>query len=645
MSKIINPSQMAMQTADSELSNALAALHADASGTAVAAFRTCLCAIALRLQSEPQAAQDSLAHWWRWLDQEGYDREPFAATLQQICSSSLSQQDWLALQAARDQAMGSEDGLETLIDHLQSRHPDLTVQLERLEAMAFDEQQALEATAAGKITKKDILIGVGVYAGYNILGGGLIAFILHRRGKTEPVRQLLAMDVEKRVAAADQLLAVAKHDEVEAMHTVTQDLRRQLREVKILAPDAMAQGTENLYQKYSPEINEGFKNLVFPDGVTPLPICNIANKGEQYIVNYNERDMVKFLIDGEIYHFYRSSGLAQKDPEVWPVKSWFPVNGIGPDGWINKTKISAKLGSQSEKIRKVQELLLLKHEESIINRNQVGERIYLDLENDQLFIESVNKGLKDIVANDGNNLTDKELLRKAFSQIIKERNPKAYYVLKKEHKLNSFIKKNVWDPVKRDKLGASWPINNPEISNQELANIIRTEKVKATIASSKKIIERSKALEIYRARFNVPATNLEADLIEIENAAETRLRDLEIQAQAYGYEKFKSDSKVILDTKKIMNNADAKLKTIEQDWANRIIKAQGSKLTSSLQKFVDKELTSAIDQADSRAKASVIEEEGNAKGLIVREEIRVESAIASDEIELKRSLLDGEGFM
>jgi len=618
-----------------DLKKELQALNVSISNDEVNAFRSCLCAMAARLQSEEASAALSLAEWWQWLDEEGYERELFATALRHICQSSLSGPAWTELQSDVHCMQARSEGLPELCQHVQERCKPLVGTMEHLEVCAQAEQHALKATAAGMSKKDAVITGVSAYVGIKVIAAISVGLILRRSRRVEvrieePLLEAVhqqevavekkaveaekkeEMDVVKRVAEADQLLADAKRDEVEAMQTVTQDLRRQLREVKILGPDAMAQRSQRSYQKYSDEINKGFKDLDFPDGVKPLPICKFANEGEQYIVHKSGRDMVKLLIDGEIYHFYRSSGRAKKDPVDWPIKTWFPVNGIGPkEGWINKTTISARLGSQSEKIRKVQEALFLKHEQSIIARKLSGERIYLDKENEQLFIESVNEGLKNVVDNDGSNLTDKELLRKAFCQIISERNPKAYFVLKKERTLDSFIKENFWDPVERDpQLDPSWLLNNPDISNEELANKIRTEIVNNTIECNKKITR-------------------------------TQLKNLQIQAQA----EIRFDSSRILDTKKIMKNADAKIKTIEQDWANRIIKAEGNKLNSYLHKIVEKKITSAIDQADSRAKASVIEEEGNAKSLIVREEIRVESAIERDEIELKRSLLDGEGFM
>ncbi len=629
-----------------ELKKELAALNARLSNDEVGAFRSCLCAIAARLQSEEAAATLSLAEWWQWLDDEGYERERFAAALRHICQSSLSEPAWTELQSDVHCMQARPEGLPELCQHVQERFKTLASTMERLEACAQAEQHALEAIAAGKITKKDILIGAGVYAGYNILVGGPIALMLYRRQKMEPVRQLLAQSVEEKVAAADKLLEVAKHDEVEAMRTVTENLRMQLREVEILGPDTMLHKTENEYKKYSAEINDGFKRLAFPDGVRPLPIFNIAKEGEQYIVHKGGRDMVKFLIDGEIYHFYRSSGAAQKDPDEWPVKAWFPVNGIGPDGWINKTMVSAKLGSQSDKIRKIQDLLLLEHEESIFKREQVGEKMYLDWENEQLFIESVNKGLKNVVANDGSNFTNKELLRKAFYQIIKDRNPKAYYVLKKERKLDGFIKKNICDPAEKARLNTHWLINNPDITPDDLAKSIRTEEVKKSIKDASKKIEKSKNEAINQMLLKDPSLANRLDFRpRMEERAAAKLLDLKIQAETLGLANIRSDSERILSTKKIMNDATSKLQEVEEDWAGRIIKVQGSKLQHSLNMFAEKKLSKTLDQATSQAEkklgktfdqaasqveTNVIEVVDETKGMILEEAKVMETTVADD---------------
>lgn len=112
-------------------------------------FRTCLVAIAQRIQTEPECSMLSLNDWLQWLDDEGYEREGFAAILQQICEQELGDQACTDLWSHGRSIAAAADGIPNLITHVHSVHPGLEQRMTELEALALEEDIQIQHTAGG----------------------------------------------------------------------------------------------------------------------------------------------------------------------------------------------------------------------------------------------------------------------------------------------------------------------------------------------------------------------------------------------------------------------------------------------------------------------------------------------------------------
>jgi len=99
----------------------------------------------------------------------------------------------------------------------------------------------------------------------------------------------------------------------------------------------------------------------------------------------------------------------------------------------------------------------------------------------------------------------------------------------------------------------------------------------------------------------------------------------------------RSDSRNILDVKEILTDLNTKLKTVEEGWADRIIKVQGSKLHSSLNKYAEKKLAKATDQVALQAETDLIELAGEMENRVVNAEMEMVSIIAGDKASIENA--------
>lgn len=154
-----------------------------------AGFRTCLVAIAQRIQTEPACSMLSLNDWLQWLDDEGYEREGFAAILQQICEHELGDQASTDLWSHGRAIAASADGISNLITHVHSVHPGLEQRMTELEALALEEESQIQHTAggitrAGKIALYSAAGAVVVVGGIGI-GVGVKKYLRRRAQRLE----------------------------------------------------------------------------------------------------------------------------------------------------------------------------------------------------------------------------------------------------------------------------------------------------------------------------------------------------------------------------------------------------------------------------------------------------------------------------
>ena len=306
-----------MSTVVMELDKELAALNVSISNHEVGAFRSCLCAMAARLRSEDSAAALSLAEWWQWLDDEGYERESFATALRHICQSSLSEPAWTELQSDVHCMQARPEGLPELCHHVQERFKTLASTMERLEACAQAEQHALEATAAGMSKKDAVITAVAVYFGGMAISGIGAALIRRRtrrlEARIEPMLEIAHQDA----------VAVERKEEVKIIHTQQRMMedanhvrKADEREIKKAVESDLVSKD---YFAYSKAINAKFKERVQSDDFQLKPLFTDAKGGEHYILQYHKRDMVKAVVKGQEFIFYKSTGLAGKDWATEPM--------------------------------------------------------------------------------------------------------------------------------------------------------------------------------------------------------------------------------------------------------------------------------------------------------------------------------------
>ena len=449
-----------------ELKKELAALNARLSNDEVGAFRSCLCAIAARLQSEEAAATLSLAEWWQWLDDEGYERERFAAALRHICQSSLSEPAWTELQSDVHCMQARPEGLPELCQHVQERFKTLASTMERLEACAQAEQHALEATAGG-MSKKGALITAGaVYFGGMAISGIVAGVIIRRSQKRlearfEPRVEIAHQDEERQISRTEEKITAK-------VNTHLQDCARLDREE--LLEYEMQLPVNNGYWCHSKEINQAVRSLPLPDGATIKPLFKTED-GLHYVVRSGGREMVKIAVEGQEFLFYKSTGFAGKDPDKWPIGQWYPVNGKGARGWINKFDASPDYYGSST-LREIGDRLgLIAKSETYLD----DELNKLADHHDELIREGINKGLTDVAPYSRDipkNLiwkSEGEMLKRSLPLVIKERYPLAYQKIGKA-KFNQLAETLVSDNEKSSLAELKYLFKDPVLASDAIIN-------------------------------------------------------------------------------------------------------------------------------------------------------------------------------
>lgn len=403
----------------------LIAISARISRDAAAACRGCLCAIVEQLQQQPEAERWSLQDWWQWLDEEGYDRQSLGLTLRHLCEASLEEPNRSALQASFEAIRSGLSGIARLNEEIEALAPPLMARIEALTAQAIEEDQALKSTGAG--LSKGGWIGVGL--GGAGLGIGIFA-IARRRAKKRAMEGALNLEHNlhngiTRERAAERYIH-RESIKVEARVVATENRAKEeagrverydKREFERIAHN---RSTREDFKAYSKAINDKFKSHVSSDDFRLKPLF-VDNKGvEHYILQYHERDMVKAVVKGQEFIFYKSTGKAGK---AWATQQWYPVSGIGKDGWINKFD-GAQNHFGARELKQVNSKLLdLSQRKSFKDT----EREFLQAETEDVRVQ-LNKDMGDVIeyhATPERRLALKrDMLKRVFPMIIEERFPK-----------------------------------------------------------------------------------------------------------------------------------------------------------------------------------------------------------------------------
>tara|TARA_R100000742_G_C4279502_1_gene104260 strand:- start:90 stop:8594 length:8505 start_codon:yes stop_codon:yes gene_type:complete len=118
--------------------------------------------------------------------------------------------------------------------------------------------------------------------------------------------------------------------------------------------------------------------------------------GPSRLVNFSARNMVAVEVNGEVFVFYQSSGLAGK--EKVPRGVWYVIGGIRPDGsWIAKTSDGMMSNYGSPQLKKIGDILTraTMKDGEVTNikttKNNIKDQIYLKTaEDDAKFAKQVN---------------------------------------------------------------------------------------------------------------------------------------------------------------------------------------------------------------------------------------------------------------
>ena len=399
-----------------DLAKQLAVLHAGGGAGEVDGFRNGLWAMAMQLQSDETAAALSLAQWWDWLDQEGYERQPFAAALRQIAQACLEPSQWAQLQAEVQTMQSTPEGLPALCHHVLEHYPALAGVMEQLQASAMAEQELLEATAGGGRTW-DFVVSL-----WSRL------FRSNNRHAPNIAEQVEGLDHQVHKADSDVHDGISEtkllvHRDIEQAVDRSESLvREETRAAKHNSTKLLRAHKEKLWD----DLNKGLENLELSNGVRLEPLMESEEGIKTYIFSRGGRQFVRVIVEGQAIVFYRSSGQAGKDQIDWPKHHWYPVNGIGTDNWINKTGASSRhYGSKT--LKKVADELK-KFSDSEPFKEAVLKDWNILAGDDAKFNKYINKGHVHMTdaKNDASINMEKEMLTKAVRVLIKERYPKAY---------------------------------------------------------------------------------------------------------------------------------------------------------------------------------------------------------------------------
>lgn len=590
-----------------ELKKELAALNARLSNDEVGAFRSCLCAMDARLQSEEAAATLSLAEWWQWLDEAGYEREPFAAALRHICQSSLTESAWTELQSDVHCMQARSEGLPELCQHVQERFKTLASTMEHLEACAQAEQHALETTAGGMSKKDAVITAVSVYVGGMAISGIAAALIIRRSKKLEA-------RIEPMLEIAHQdAVAVERKEEVKIIHTQQRMMedanhvrKADEREIKKAVESDLVSKD---YFAYSKAINAKFKERVQSDDFRLKPLFTDAKGGEHYILQYHKRDMVKAVVKGQEFIFYKSTGLAGKD---WATEQWYAVHGIGKDGWINKFDGAQNHFGARELKRVNADLVALSKSRSF----KAANRRYVNAES-EVIRKELNKGMTAVTELDAGELERRamktEMFKRVFPMIIKDRYPKA-----------SLDIEGLMKDISEDPKFGSWTIRGITEDHFEL----RSELEKNIQKTAKELISADKAQGFATdpERLKRIALGMEKDFdrqLSLGSEVHDFLANKQLEAEA----KLVEDVEIVV-TDQITDHV-AQLETHAIDAAEQKVETA---VDSKVADVVSEEEERLITDTENRAKGLVREVElGMEKEVVIAEDAAIRDVWAAEE--------------
>jgi hypothetical protein len=191
-------------------------------------LRACLVALNRQAQVEPSSPEWSLNAWWRWLDDEGYNREAFAEVLQRLGAARISEAQLTNLVTTCGTRGDEPNGLALFQELLHKIDKDSLDLLHHFESIALTEEHELVHEAGGRtnLTKGEkVEIGVGVpLAVFGIVGVGFAVRALLKR--------CAVVDRDQIMANVDQAARNEARDARQALLAGEQDLRRDVRDVR-----------------------------------------------------------------------------------------------------------------------------------------------------------------------------------------------------------------------------------------------------------------------------------------------------------------------------------------------------------------------------------------------------------------------------
>jgi hypothetical protein len=109
--------------------------------------------IAQHNETDPKCIGFSLQDWEQWLENGGYGLNNFVAMLKQVCNAALGDAAVATLWDYAQSIATAPEGIPRLIEYVQTTYPGLEQRMTTLEALALEEEQRIQDTAALRMEK------------------------------------------------------------------------------------------------------------------------------------------------------------------------------------------------------------------------------------------------------------------------------------------------------------------------------------------------------------------------------------------------------------------------------------------------------------------------------------------------------------
>ena len=172
--------------------------------TSVAAdLRAVLVAVDQQVKADVASMNWSLNGWWRWLEEDGYNRDTLHATLQGLCISRMGEAAWSELVATCNAHGDDPNGLEWVQTVLTDLDPEFIGLLHRLEAESLLEDAQLAQIAGGTMSKA----GKWTLGASMVVGVPTLCYLSYRAGKSR-AEKIAATSIAQTNASIHQEAAI-----------------------------------------------------------------------------------------------------------------------------------------------------------------------------------------------------------------------------------------------------------------------------------------------------------------------------------------------------------------------------------------------------------------------------------------------------